>query len=244
VVVGFRKQKISQTDPRDTIIQLSRAGGWGFLLGDDGSGFFAGREAVREVLRLFNEKELDEDEDSNQSGYTGQVTSKKVESKETLTSMLMTHFKLNSPDELFSVAYAPDTSPNIFAGAEGNITGPEWSKLDRKQRFVSLAPLVFKAAFELKDKAALRALRNSVNGLARQVSSICVPPNADSSYKVGRRVPASSSLLCLGGSLFKIPEYRSLLIEELNSMGQSFGQVVYVEDACKAGALGLAKSLS
>lgn len=35
----------------------ARAGGWGYLLGDEASGYWMGREAVRHTLRKFNRKE-------------------------------------------------------------------------------------------------------------------------------------------------------------------------------------------
>ncbi|MHA7242588.1 N-acetylglucosamine kinase [Paeniglutamicibacter antarcticus] len=37
--------------------QEARAGGWGYLLGDEGSGYWMGREAVRSTLRVFNREE-------------------------------------------------------------------------------------------------------------------------------------------------------------------------------------------
>lgn len=97
---------------------------------------------------------------------------------------------------------------------------------------------VFHAAFQLKDESALRALRISVGGLAKQIASLCSGPAVKPS---GKRISSASAILCLGGSLFKVLEYRDLLVEELGACGQKFEQVVYVEDACKEGALGLAK---
>lgn len=112
--------------------------------------------------------------------------------------------------------------------------------VERKQRLVALAPLVFKAAFELEDPTAIRALRVSVGGLAKQVASLCTS-EGESIHPRKRSVPAKTSILTLGGSLFSVPRYRELLIDELKAMGQSFALVVYVEDAAGDGALGLAK---
>ncbi|PVF94581.1 hypothetical protein CPB86DRAFT_876273 [Serendipita vermifera] len=235
VVISFDKVT-TNTEGGQVIRQLARAGGWGYLLGDDGSGFFAGREAVREVLRQFNSSELEDPEDKKENVRSG---------KETLTSLLLAHFKLNSPDELFSVVYAPDSAPKVYVDEEGKIDGPEWARLNRKERFVSLCPLVFRAAFELRDPSALKALRTSVGGLATQIAGLCVKSGHDAQYSGetsrGRRVVASSAVLCLGGSLFKVADYRDLLLEELVAQGHTFEQVVYVDDACREGALGLAK---
>ncbi|KAG8782596.1 hypothetical protein FRC16_002591 [Serendipita sp. 398] len=231
VVVSFQRNKKSLESSSSSIMQLARAGGWGYLLGDDGSGFFAGREAIREVLREFNLEEL-EDRPSVSSSV-------EYEKKETLRSLLLDHFKLDSPDELFFVVYAPDIAPTI-SGSDGGNKTPEWARVDRKQRFVSLAPLVFHAAFTLKDSTALRALRTSLGGLAAQISSLCVGQD-DSRSRVGKRVTASTTVLCLGGSLFGVEDYRKLLLEELQLLGYSFPHVVFVSDAAQEGALGLAK---
>ncbi|KAG8808240.1 hypothetical protein FRC17_004036 [Serendipita sp. 399] len=230
VVVSFRRESGSTDDGTKSIIQLARAGGWGHLLGDDGSGFFAGREAIREVLREFNLEELE--------GHTSSSSSSDDTRKETLRSLLLSHFGLDSPDELFSVIYAPDSTS--AAPSDGGGKKPEWAQVDRKQRFVSLAPLVFHAAFKLKDDTALRALRTSVSGLAAQILSLC-RRESDPQTNVGRRVAVNTTVLCLGGSLFGVGDYRDLLLEELSSIGLCFPHVVFVSDAAQEGALGLAK---
>ena len=39
---------------RDADSRLARAGGWGYLLGDEGSGYWLGREALRATLRVYD----------------------------------------------------------------------------------------------------------------------------------------------------------------------------------------------
>jgi len=112
--------------------------------------------------------------------------------------------------------------------------------VERKQRLVALAPLVFRAAFELEDPTAIRALRVSVGGLAKQVASLCTS-GGEPIHTRKKSVAAKTSILALGGSLFGVPKYRELLVDELKDIGQSFASVVYVEDAARDGALGLAK---
>lgn len=112
--------------------------------------------------------------------------------------------------------------------------------MERKQRLVALSPLVFKAAFELEDPTAIRALRVSVGGLAKQVASLCTS-EGESIHPHKRSVAAKTSILALGGSLFGVREYRELFIDALEDIGQSFVSVVYVEDAARDGALALAK---
>lgn len=125
----------------------------------------------------------------------------------------------------------------VFSHAEGLFSQ---ALMERKQRLVALAPLVFKAAFELEDPTAIRALRVSVGDLAKQVASLCTSAG-ESIQPRKRSVAAKTSILALGGSLFGVPRYRELFIEELKAIGPRFASVVYVEDAARDGALGLAE---
>jgi hypothetical protein len=111
VVVSFRKETLETGSHK--IRQLARAGGWGFMLGDDGAGFFAGREAVRQVLEKFEADSLWEPEEIDQHTPTPQSPIVATNQKETLTTLLFSHFGISSPDELFSAVYAPDPKPGV-----------------------------------------------------------------------------------------------------------------------------------
>ncbi len=63
----------------------ARAGGWGWMLGDDGSGWWIGREVVREVLF------------AHESGTSTE-----------LTSLLLDEFGVDEPYGLFPIAYRDD----------------------------------------------------------------------------------------------------------------------------------------
>ena len=123
VVVSFKKGTLETN--RQSITQLARAGGWGFMLGDDGSGFFAGREAVRQVLEKFATDSLWEPEEIDQNAPIPQSPIIATRQKETLTSLILSHFGLSSPDELFSVVYAPDPKP----GVAPVVNSPPWVRL-------------------------------------------------------------------------------------------------------------------
>ncbi len=62
----------------------ARAGGWGHRVGDEGSGYWIGKQAIRTALR----------------GYDGRGTATP------LTSKLLQHLKLQSEEELFNWAYS------------------------------------------------------------------------------------------------------------------------------------------
>lgn len=119
-MVSFRKELLETGGYK--VRQLARAGGWGFLLGDDGAGFFTGREAVRQVLEQFEADSLLDPEEIDQRALTTQSPTTATNQKETLTTLLLSHFGISSPDELFSVVYASDPKP----GATATVNTPSW----------------------------------------------------------------------------------------------------------------------
>ncbi|HKF44630.1 MAG TPA: BadF/BadG/BcrA/BcrD ATPase family protein [Thermoanaerobaculia bacterium] len=68
---------------RNAAGEIARAGGWGWHLGDEGSGFWIGERAIREVLRGFDGR--------------GPATS--------LEKPLFDHFQISSPEEIVRVLY-------------------------------------------------------------------------------------------------------------------------------------------
>ncbi|MFN6401990.1 MAG: N-acetylglucosamine kinase [Planctomycetota bacterium] len=53
-VIALTKSTLAQTDPQPLVeipLQTTRVGGWGYLLGDEGSGFAIGLSALKEVCR-------------------------------------------------------------------------------------------------------------------------------------------------------------------------------------------------
>ena len=71
----------------------ARAGGWGYLLGDEGSGYWLGREAVRHSLRRMNQG-LQPDE---------------------LTRALLDSCGLDHPNKLIALFHAPGTGRRFWA---------------------------------------------------------------------------------------------------------------------------------
>jgi glucosamine kinase len=71
----------------------ARAGGWGYLLGDEGSGYWLGREAVRHSLRRMNQgQEPDE-----------------------LTRALLDSCNTDDPNRLIALFHSPDTGRRFWA---------------------------------------------------------------------------------------------------------------------------------
>ena len=73
--------------------EASRAGGWGYVLGDEGSGYWIGRLALRAVVRHADGR--------------GPVTS--------LTPRLLAYFGVERATELIHKAYHEELSPNAIA---------------------------------------------------------------------------------------------------------------------------------
>ncbi|WP_082979282.1 BadF/BadG/BcrA/BcrD ATPase family protein [Arthrobacter sp. B6] len=71
----------------------ARAGGWGYLLGDEGSGYWLGREAVRYSLRRMNQG-LPVDQ---------------------LTAALLESCGVDDPNRLISLFHSPDTGRRFWA---------------------------------------------------------------------------------------------------------------------------------
>lgn len=78
---------------RNAAGQAARAGGWGFILGDEGSGYWIGRRALRSVVR--------------EADGRGHATK--------LTAMVLAHFGLQRPEELVHVIYQPTMKPPSIA---------------------------------------------------------------------------------------------------------------------------------
>lgn len=72
--------------------QAARSGGWGYVLGDEGSGYWIGRAALRAVLRAEDRR--------------GQATA--------LTQLLLAHFGVDQPQGLIHAVYHSNLKPSAI----------------------------------------------------------------------------------------------------------------------------------
>jgi N-acetylglucosamine kinase-like BadF-type ATPase len=79
---------------RDAANRAARAGGWGYILGDEGGGFWIGRAALNAVVREFDGR--------------GPTT--------LLTGLVLAHMHLGSPTELIHAVYGGGLHRNAIAG--------------------------------------------------------------------------------------------------------------------------------
>ncbi|GLB42931.1 putative glucokinase regulator family protein [Lyophyllum shimeji] len=116
-------------------VPLQRTGGWGYLLGDEGSAYWIGREAIRRALR------------HRDSGHPPTK----------LHAAIAAHFGCNTVGAILSAVY----SPNQYREKPGAAPLDP----DPKLRIASLCPLIFKAAFPdvlaVPDSEALTIVRQA-----------------------------------------------------------------------------------
>jgi N-acetylglucosamine kinase-like BadF-type ATPase len=74
---------------RNAVNEAARSGGWGYVLGDEGSGYWIGRAALRAVLRA--------------ADHRGPAT--------LLTDLLLEHFHVSQPQALLREVYQQQTKP-------------------------------------------------------------------------------------------------------------------------------------
>ena len=77
----------------------ARAGGWGYVLGDEGSGYWMGRLALRAIVR--------------EADGRGQPTS--------LTRRVLQHFGVERPEELLQTVYHDDFKPATVAALAAHV---------------------------------------------------------------------------------------------------------------------------
>ncbi|KAI0090877.1 hypothetical protein BDY19DRAFT_858224, partial [Irpex rosettiformis] len=213
IVISFTQDPIT-----GELKEMGRTGGWGWILGDQGGGFHAGREAVRQIITRADVASVEGPLDIPPE-------------KNTLEKMVLKEFGLPETDvyELLAAVHLPDPVQGaIFAPGT-----PGYAHYAREKRLSRLAPLVFKAAFEDGDPLALNVLDVTSKELVDQISLMSRPGAL-------RRVDPGQSVLCFGGSLVGVAKYRDLVLGKLAERGIVFKRWEFVDDAAAVGARGLA----
>ncbi len=84
---------------RNAANQAARAGGWGYVLGDEGSGYWMGRLALRAVVR--------------EADRRGRATA--------LTPRVLRHFGAARPSDLVHAVYARGARPAVLSALAGDV---------------------------------------------------------------------------------------------------------------------------
>ncbi|KAJ3514800.1 hypothetical protein NLJ89_g2156 [Agrocybe chaxingu] len=217
VIAGTGSVSVSFKEVEGGVEELGRVGGWGWLLGDEGSGFEVGRETLRHILTEFDK---------------ASVTASTVP-KSSLINAIFEKFEIANIMEIFTKIYFqdPDPAPKVVPGEEKALRN-----LAREKRISSLPRLVFKAAFEDGDLLALKILKTTAGNLASQIAILL----GDGSGPSPRIFKATDTVISFGGSLVGVDAYRDLILDDLAQRGHVFRRVVFIDDAAAVGGAALA----
>ncbi|CAK9779523.1 hypothetical protein CC85DRAFT_287375 [Cutaneotrichosporon oleaginosum] len=198
--------------------------GWGYMLCDEGSAFWIGRLAIRELLGQWDREQC------------AGIYSSPVPPRLPLHTDLLSYFEVEDPTELIGiVALMTDF-------VDGLTIGEASSK--RNAYLAGAARHVFKWAFPADSGVALDSeLAQRSHEVALSIAKFAM----DSLVKLaieclgdGTVVRPENTAVTLGGGLMNSPGYRELLLEGLKERGVVFRDVLLVDDAAGEGAKALA----
>ncbi|GAA5872726.1 hypothetical protein JCM1840_004501 [Sporobolomyces johnsonii] len=194
------------------------SGGWGYLLGDEGSAYCVGRLAIRHLMAAA---------DARLSSSLVNPSSKPVPLLP-LFSALLVHLRASDPAHLIDKAYTTHCDPasSTFAGRE----------TERKLWIAEGARVVFSYAFE--DSNA----DDESRATARSILEEAIGPLVETALTlIGDRsaVDPSKGALFLGGGLWNSEGYLQMLKASLVAKGVAFAKVGIVKSAAEEGARAL-----
>ncbi|GAA6055845.1 hypothetical protein JCM3770_004788 [Rhodotorula araucariae] len=193
-------------------------GGWGYLLGDEGSGFSVSRIAIRRLLAAHDAA----------TTHALREPSARPSPPLPLFTTLLEMFGVSCAAELVDRTYADhsSTTPANVASSESN----------RKLWIAAGAPVVLAHAFGSAsvDEASARMARSIVEEAIAPLVEAVEHLVGDGQYIDPRR-----ALLSLGGGMWRTEGYRDLLLQGLKRRGVEFAEVKVVENAAVEGARAL-----
>jgi N-acetylmuramic acid 6-phosphate etherase len=186
-----------------------RVGGWGHLLGDDGSGYWIGREALRKALYL-------SDLYSMQMRKNPDTT---IQTLPPLSQAVFQHFREvypeSKPEDLLSTILVPElAAPRTEDAALATVT----------KRIAGIAKLVL--SLSNSDDEARRIVDAGVASLVEMVMLLVRSQGID---------PRRSGLVLAGG-LTQDETYRTTLLRSLETKCGTFSQIEVVAQPAIAAA--------
>ncbi len=187
---------------------MHRVGGWGYLLGDDGSGYDLGREALRVALFSSDLYRI--------HGCKDPISTTQTLSR--LSQAVFRYFKElypeSRPDDLLSTVLVPDLASH----------GAQDATLATTKRIASAAKLVLSMASS--DDEAKRIVDVGVSRLVDLVALMIH----------GRGIQSSKSGLVLAGGMMQDELYRMKLMSALEAKCGKFKETESIAEPAIAGA--------
>ncbi|OAR02982.1 hypothetical protein LLEC1_05646, partial [Akanthomyces lecanii] len=213
LVAGTGSVSMSFRKENGRFIRKSRAGGWGYLLGDNGSGYGIGREALRLALRASDVSRM-----RKAAGAPSQPLPP-------LADAIFHHFKEQFPEaeaeDLLSTIMVPSSYPQQ----------PEDAVMDRTSRIAGVAKIVLAKAGQ--NEEAERIVSAGADSLAELVTLLAS----------GQGIEPSKTSLVLAGGLMQDEGYRKRVVGCVEKAGYKFQHVQVVDRPAMNGAQFLLQSI-
>ncbi|EGG00235.1 uncharacterized protein MELLADRAFT_111994 [Melampsora larici-populina 98AG31] len=179
----------AESDPTKSVLQVAgRLGGYGYLIGDEGSAYDVGKRTIKSIL-----EDLDSLNSKDNLSFNSMI------SKSTLIPMILNHFGVENLNDLLGSVYKLDKSKGE-------------TEHDRKIRISEVSRIVMQAAYpknldhqenQKGDEFALRIMQETGQELSKLLKKIC---------QIHQLLP-SQLVLSLGGGMWGYDEFQQLLIQ-------------------------------
>lgn len=206
LVVGTGSVAMSYRRDGNEFQRIGRIGGWGRLLGDDGSGYTTGREGIRRALWHCDFHSLKKSIGTEPSPFPP------------LPQAILEHFRGIYPDcnaeTLLSTLLVPP--PGQHGEEDGDVT--------RTKNIASAASVVLSMA--AKDTEARQIVESGASSVAELVNMLVE----------GQNIDVERCALVLGGGLMRDSVYKESVLGGVRGHCGTFGHVDFVGEPVIAGA--------
>lgn len=178
-------------DQSDHLEALGRVGGYGYLLGDEGSAYDVGRQTIKQVLRLFDHQQQKEYHPRHCQNQTDTRTDIDEIEQSDLVGFLLKQFRIDRLDNLLGSVYAIK------------------DEHERKLRIAEVSRFVMGCAFrgDQPDRFAQRILEIAAKRLSELVSDLSELYN----------LKPEEMVLCLGGGMWAYDEFKKMVISTMKA---------------------------
>ncbi|GAA5930809.1 uncharacterized protein JCM15063_002466 [Sporobolomyces koalae] len=196
-------------------------GGWGYLIGDEGSASYVGKLAIRHLMRAA---------DLEHSRTLSDPTTR-PEPLLPLFEALLERLEVTDPAGMIDKLYSDHSS----IPSPSNLSTFSAAETRRKLWISDACRVVFRYGFEDPDVdeqsrcTALSILEEAIEPLVEATLELVSTATLDT----------RASMLSLGGGLWQSIAYQNLLIDSLRRQGIEFAQVAFVQSAAEEGAKAL-----